>query len=248
MKEVIVKTEGHNGTQFPEHAMAHTLFDNLPDIFELGPASHNHFGIWHAKAVAPEDDFEFFKGAQVRENGKYIEIDVWGEAANLPFEDNSQDVSMSSHADEHFPNLFKTFEERTRVLRNGGYVFMILPQRDALPSDAGRPLSTYKDVKRAYDENWTPDTAPADVVEKAGGNRGHYWVFTSDSLKEIIDRWSEVSGNQWELFYEEDPDKKVGNGFLLVYKVIKPEPVVEPVAEEPEPPVVKPKPAPKPKK
>lgn len=221
LRETVVKETGHNGLQFKQHDAAHLLLDSLHGL-ELGPSSHNSFGLEGSSSIAPPDDFSFYKDGQVFQNGKYIETDIIGEADAIPVDDDSQDYILSSHVFEHVPNPFKALDEAARVLKSGGYWFAIIPQRDALPSDAGRELSTYEELLEAFRQGYTPTTMPAERTTAAGGPRGHYWVYSAWSLKAIIKQYSEYSPTKWELFYEEDPDKKVGNGFCLVYKIIKP--------------------------
>lgn len=224
LRETVVKETGHNGLQFREHDAAHLLLDGLTGL-ELGPSSHNAFGLEGSSSVAPPDDFDFYKDGQVYQNGKYIETDIPGEADSIPIASDSQDYILSSHVFEHVPNPFKAFIEWGRVIRSGGYVFMIVPQRDALESDRGRELSTFEEIMDAFANDYNPKTMPKERTMAAGGPRGHYWVYTKESLKEIIKLWSDSyapKGVKWELYYEEDPDKKVGNGFCLVYKIMKP--------------------------
>jgi hypothetical protein len=46
--------------------------------------------------------------------------------------------------------------------------------------------------------------------------RGHYFVYTPESLRDLM-QWSTGSGKYGlELIASEDPDMKVGNGFTLV--------------------------------
>ena len=42
--------------------------------------------------------------------------------------------------------------------------------------------------------------------------RAHYWVFTAQSLKNIIHDFCEDYRMDWTLVAEENPDKKVWNG------------------------------------
>ncbi len=98
---------------------------------------------------------------------------------------------------------------------------MIVPQRDALESDKVRPLTTVDDWLWASGgvtvDTWN-ELRPNDPVHR----RGHYGVYSSDSLKELIEHFF---NGFLELVAFEDPDKKVSNGFCLVYQVHKPAPV-----------------------
>lgn len=236
LRETVVKTEGHNGLQFKDHDLAHRLLDNLHGL-ELGPSSHNSFHLEGSLSVAPDDDFEFYKAGQVDQNGKYVEIDIRGEAGNIPVADDSQDYVLSSHVIEHIPNLLAALLELIRVTKNGGFLFSIIPQRDALNSDVGRPLTTYSELKEAYEKNFTTETIPAERTKAAGGVRGHYWVFSLPEFKQIIELFNAEYlaplGYNLKIVESEDPDKKAGNGFTTVYQVLKAA-IPEGVARTPE--------------
>lgn len=199
--------------RFKLHQPTLELLDELEGI-EIGGAAHNTFGV-NALNVAPMEEFEFYAQAQ-RDMGNDplpIDIDAW--ADDIPVDDSSVDFVLSSHVIEHIPNLFSAFVEWNRIVRDGGYIVMIAPLPDALESDAGRPLTTYKDLKAAFDE----ERSLSDI------SKSHFWVFDCDRLKTIISKLGRKSGERpalkWELVGEEEKDSKVGNGFWLAYKVHK---------------------------
>ncbi|MEZ4667835.1 MAG: methyltransferase domain-containing protein [Anaerolineae bacterium] len=143
----------NRGLTFRDHALAHELLDGKIGI-EFGAASHNPFHLVGSVNVAPEEGDAFYKGEQIRMNGQYAKVDFYGEADNVisMFGINSQDYVISSHVLEHLPNPFKAFIEWHGVLRDGGYVFMIVPQRNALEADAGRELTTYAELAEVHDK------------------------------------------------------------------------------------------------
>jgi SAM-dependent methyltransferase len=225
------------GLPFKEHALAHQLLDGKEGI-EIGGSSHNSFGLAGSINIAPKDGFEFYKQAQIDLVGTFAEVDIWGTAEDMPeIPDHSQDYVISSHVFEHLPNPLKALREWVRVLKDGGIIFMIVPQRDALPSDKGRTLSKVEDIIQADENNVTPDNWDYKNNYVPGGRMGHYWVYTPDTLKALMDYFDHMQGTTLkipglELVAEEDPDQKVKNGFCLVYKVnkqaITPEPQKKP--------------------
>jgi ubiquinone/menaquinone biosynthesis C-methylase UbiE len=48
----------------------------------------------------------------------------------LPFKDSTLDYVLSSHVIEHFFDPMKALKEWDRVIRPGGYIFLIVPHRD----------------------------------------------------------------------------------------------------------------------
>lgn len=219
--------EKNMGLQFKEHDLAHKLLDGKTGV-ECGAAMHNSFGLAGSVNVAPKDDYAFYKEYQVSFSGGYAEVDHFAEADNMPFEDDSQEYVISSHAVEHFPDMIGAFREWNRVLKDGGIVFMIIPLRNADANDVHRPLSTLKEITQAHLQRWTPDTIPEGTPAAATSRRGHYWVLTPDIVRAAVDS----SNLKWTEIAHEDVDSKVGNGFTLVYQVSRSNPIPVHAKEE----------------
>jgi SAM-dependent methyltransferase len=223
IRETIVDPKGGRKIRFNEHKLAHELLDGLQGL-ECGASSHNSFNLPGSRNVAPLDDFDFYArdngpSSQVGMCGAYVEIDIPAEAHDIPVEDNSQDYVISSHVFEHFPNPIQVLIEWRRIVRDGGYVFMIVPLRDALDSDKARPISTIEQINAAYDADVTVDTWNEVFPDESHvARRGHYFVYTPELIKQMVEA---VDGDYWELVAEEPMDTKVGNGFTLVYKISK---------------------------
>lgn len=188
--------------KFPLHQKTLDLLKGLEGI-EIGAAAHNPFGV-NSKNVAPKANYEFYSKEQIEIAGVAADIDIDGLADAIPIPDHSVDFVLSSHVVEHLPDLVAAFNEWSRVIKPGGYVVMIVPQRDALKSDARRELSTLEEVLAAQGR-------------KSGGPKTdkHHWVFTSASLVSIIEKLD----LGWTHIGTEDPDSKVRNGFWLAYRV-----------------------------
>lgn len=208
------------GIIFPDDPMAHRYLDGLQGI-EIGAAAHNPFNLKGSTSVGLMEidpiDFDFFADQQTQLCGMYALIEIDAEAHELPLPNGSQDYVITSHVIEHLPNPIRTFMEWNRVLKVGGYVYMIFPKRNALPSDVNRPISTIAEFTRAAQENWTIDTVPADVMKNVPGQRrGHYWVFTLPSMLELLDTAATLCGFKWTLIDMKETDMKVGNGHVVV--------------------------------
>ena len=147
-------------------------------------------------------------------------VDIWAMADSIPVPSGSEDFIISSHVVEHLPNLVATFLEWDRIVRDGGYIFMIVPLHGALPADAVRPLTTLDHFVECHRRGWNLETHPIDGVP--GGRLGHYHTFTPDSLTDLVD-WMGTEGLcRWELVAREDVDSKVGNGFTLAFRIKHP--------------------------
>jgi ubiquinone/menaquinone biosynthesis C-methylase UbiE len=144
-------------------------------------------------------------------------VDVWAAADGLPLADQSEDFVLSSHVVEHLPNPVAAFIEWHRVVRDGGYVFMIVPIKGVLPEDGPRELTTLDELIGCYRKGYTVESHPLDGVP--GGRMGHYHTFTPDSLTDLVDWMRERGLCDWTLVAREDVDSKVGNGFTLAFRV-----------------------------
>jgi glycosyltransferase involved in cell wall biosynthesis/SAM-dependent methyltransferase len=200
---------------FREHALAHQLLNDLTGL-EIGAAAHNPFGL-RTRNVALSDANEFYAEHSREEIIVPAAVDIWAAADNIPVPDRSEDFIISSHVVEHLPDLIAAFIEWDRILRDGGYVFMIVPLKGALPADESRELTPLSHFEEDYKQKITLDTHPTDGVP--GGRAGHYHTFTPDSLLEVVHFMCQTGLCEWALVAREDIDTKVGNGFTLVFKV-----------------------------
>ena len=200
---------------FREHGLAHLLLDGLEGL-EIGAAAHNPFGLRTRNVALPEAD-EFYAEHSRQEIIVPAAVDIWASADNIPVPDRSEDFIISSHLVEHLPNLIEAFVEWDRILRDGGYVFMIVPLKGALSADESRKLTPLSHFVEDYNQKITLDTHPTDGVP--GERAGHYHTFTPDSLLEVVHFMRQKGLCAWALVAREDVDTKVGNGFTLVFKV-----------------------------
>ena len=204
---------------FPEHWLAHELLDGLTGL-EIGAAAHNPFGL-KTRNVASAEGADFYAEEQRAMGVDPAPVDIWAMGDRIPVPDRSEGFILSSHVLEHLPNVIGAFIEWDRIVREGGYVFMIVPLKGALPQDADRELTPLAHFIECYRQGWNLDTHPTDGVP--GGRMGHYHTFTPDSLTDVVDWMRSNRLCDWELVAREDVDSKLGNGFTLVFRVRHPE-------------------------
>jgi SAM-dependent methyltransferase len=200
---------------FPEHRLAHELLDGLRGL-EIGAAAYNPFGL-RTRNVATREGYEFYVEEQRAMGVDPAPVDIWAGADAIPVPDQSEDFIISSHVVEHLPDVIGAFLEWNRIVRDGGYVYMIVPLKGALPQDAGRELTPLDHFVECHRRRWTLDTHPTDGVP--GGRMGHYHTFTPDSLTDVVDWMCDQGLCAWDLVAREDVDSKVGNGFTLAFQV-----------------------------
>jgi hypothetical protein len=202
--------------KFPEHRLAHSLLDGLRGL-EIGAASHNPFGL-RTRNVAPREDYQAYANAQQQQmSERPAPVDIWATAEAIPVPDDSEEFIVSSHVVEHLPNVIAAFREWDRIVRSGGYVFMIVPLPGALPADVGRPVTTLEHIIDDFRDDATLDTHSTDGV--SGGRMGHYHVFTPTALLAVVQWMNDQGLTDWELVAREDVDSKVGNGFTLAFRI-----------------------------
>ena len=207
---------------FRESQLAHQLLDGLEGI-EIGPAAHNPFGLKTRSvgltAQADAHDFAYYEKMQLENCGAVAPIDIAGDAADLPLPENSTDFVIHSHVWEHLPNTLRALDEWVRVVRPGGFIFAIVPKRDADPADRQRPLTALAELERHYEQRTTYEDR---IPEMCGPSRGHYTVFSPELLQEIGSWFNRT--HAWaalELVAFHETDDKVNNGHAIVWKVKK---------------------------
>lgn len=121
--------------------------------------------------------------------------DFQGEAASLPFKSNSLDYVASSHVLEHVANPIKALAEWHRVLRPGGIIYMIVPDRrytwdharaltpidhffDDFRSETTSVDGTHIDdfVGNVDWSTYSPSTSPEKVSEAKENLKNTYWA------------------------------------------------------------------------
>lgn len=185
-----------------KHATA--LLSGLKGI-EIGGSAHNQFCLDTINVDRIDTDhpeFANYAAEQMRLCGEVMPVDVVAPGDNLPFADKSFDFVISSHVIEHFYDPIAALKEWERVARK--YIYIICPQRDALPSDVDKPLTTIADFK---------------IRKLTGSNEGmtdeHHSRWTSKTFVKMCNHWG------FKVIDVVDPDDKVGNGFTVVIDVSK---------------------------
>ena len=214
-------TPSNRGLRFQESPLAHQFLDGLKGL-EIGAAAHNPFGL-QTKNVGltrelDVEDFDFYRASQIQMCGEWARIDIPASAEDIPVRDSSQDFVLSSHVWEHLANPLGALEEWCRVVRPNGYILAIVPKRDAEPTDHGRPITPIEEHIKHYELRSThPARALAAELPMI-----HYSVFSPESLRAIAD-WYNAAHLDTQLtevsFLE--TDDKVGNGHLILWRVLK---------------------------
>jgi len=204
----------------PQSQLAHQLLDGLHGL-EIGGAAHNAFGLNTKNVGITEEmephDYKVYKEHQIAFCREWMPIDIPGYADAIPVEDNSQDFVIHSHVWEHLPNPLGSLEEWVRVVRPGGYIYAIVPKREAI--DAHREVTP---IQRYILHYLLDSPSHARALLENEVNRGHYTVFDGATLQDV--------GIWFNLYHDDavleqvayqETDDKGGNGHAIVWQVVK---------------------------
>lgn len=193
---VIKKLPGYKFA-YTESALAHYLLDGLRGI-EIGGSIHNPFGL-STLNVDYTDDLTVFKRHEISSHKSYLPVDIVASGDDLPFKDNSIDFVISSHVIEHFYDPIKTIKEWWRVVRPGGYVYIIAPHKERT-FDRDRPRTTLEELIERHEHPNPPEV----------DHHGHYSVWITEDFVQLCHHYG------WPIVAVQDIDDKVGNGFTVV--------------------------------
>lgn len=183
--------------KFRESALAHQYLDGKRGL-EIGGSSHNPFGL-NTRNVDYTPDDNQYKKMESANVGSVLPVDILASGDNIPVPDESEDFIVSAHVIEHFPDPIKTLKEWYRIIRPGGYIFMIVPHKE-----------------RTFDKE-LPHTILQELIDRHEGRieakpniNDHYSVWITEDMVELIKYLG------WNIIEVQDIDDKVGNGFTVV--------------------------------
>lgn len=184
-----------------QSVMAHQYLDGLRGI-EIGGSASNAFGLTTLNVDYCSDLDTVFKKEEVRLCGTALPVDVVARGDVLPFRDNSTDFVISSHVVEHFFDPIRALEEWHRVVRPGGFIFIIAPHKERT-FDLEKPRTPLNELlARHTGEIASPDT---DLHR-------HYSVWVTEDLLELCLHLDLVVVDLLDM------DDKVANGFTIVLR------------------------------
>ncbi len=189
--------------KFKESLLAHKLLDGLEGI-EIGGSAHNPFGL-NTRNVDYTDKMDtVFKKAELEMCGEALPVDIVAPGDDLPLEDSSVDFVISSHVMEHFPDPIKALKEWHRVVRPGGFIFVVAPNKNRI-FDKDRERTTLAELIERHKTGKCPYNPDAEHCS--------FWI--TEDFVELIN-WL-----KWPIVAIQDVDDKVSNGFTVVILVEK---------------------------
>ncbi len=204
--------------KFPESAFAHKYLDGLGSGVEIGGSAHNDYGLPDCINVDYTDDMTtVYKDEERKHYGEAKAVDVVSEGDILPLDwADHFDYLLNSHVIEHMPDTIGCIEEWHRVVKPNGLILFVVPNRDSCEaSDKAMPYVTMAELFEDYRIGHTVLTHPVYPGKRV---RDHYHQWNKRLFVEMLTRFFST---RLEILDTLDPDDKVGNGFMVVVRVIK---------------------------
>ncbi|WP_052768097.1 methyltransferase domain-containing protein [Brachyspira hyodysenteriae] len=122
---------------------------------EIGGASFSDFGInaVNINIVSNIDntEYNYEDSEEYKWMGYLKDVNFICNGNQLPFKDNSVDFVFSSHVIEHFYDPISALLEWNRVVKNGGYIFLIIPHKERT-FDKDRKRTTLEELINRHKE------------------------------------------------------------------------------------------------
>ena len=208
--------------KFKESEIVHKWLDSWAELgqgLEIGGSAHNPFGIKNCLNVDFTSYMDtIYKLEEIKLCDEALPVDIVAFADSLPFASNSINYLVNSHVFEHQYNPIKCLLEWHRILKPNAPIASIIPHWNELKSDEDKGVSTVLDQLEDYYNEMTADShklGPCDDIY------GHYHTYSLESFLDLIKLINILFQQKFEILETQDPDDKVGNGFLVVIKVIK---------------------------
>lgn len=186
--------------KYQESKMAHKYLDGLLGL-EIGGSAHNSFGLNTKNIDYTDSPNTIYKLEETKLCGEYMPVDIVAYGDNLPIPDKSVDFVINSHVLEHFFDPIKALEEWYRVIKDGGYIFMIVPHKERM-FDKNKNRTTLQELIDRHEGR----------VEVDNNFEKHHSVWITEDLIELINYLG------WKIVFYQEIDDKVGNGFTIVIK------------------------------
>lgn len=222
-----------------DSALAHKYLDGLHGV-EIGGAAHNPF---HIRGSINVDYTANEAEIQSNWSSKSVDpmpVNLVANGDDLPFKDSTIDYVLSSHVIEHFFDPIKTLKEWIRVVKPGGYIFIIAPHKERT-FDKYRPITPIAELSERhsgllkvsdYAENEKCDKNNTQFAKESKeecvivlkdkslpgyknfkeDDHHHWTVWNTESFLELC-KYLKLNVVEFQ-----NVDDKVGNGFTIVIK------------------------------
>ncbi len=220
-------------------ALATKYLENLHGI-EIGASTQNSFRLKRAINV----DFSDEQGGLWQSSAcEPAVVNIVALGDDLPFKDNTLDYVLSSHVIEHFFDPVKALREWHRVVKPGGYLFIIAPHKERT-FDKPREVTPVSELMDRADgririTDYARPTFDANGQAMGGSMDRPVQLLIRDKKNQALEKgwkyyeaddhhhWSVwrtadfvelVKHLNYKIVEVQDIDDKVGNGFTVVIR------------------------------
>lgn len=167
-------------------------------------------------------------------------VNVLASGDDLPFKDGVFDYVFSSHVIEHFFDPIRAIKEWHRVIRDGGYVFLVIPHRERT-YDKNREHSHVEELMERHQKaishrDYVRRTTDERARHESASDKGHHRLVRHNDVPagwerfEVPDHehhWSVwdtgtfldlCRHNNWKLEEYKDIDGYTGNDFTIILR------------------------------
>lgn len=172
---------------------------------EIGAASYRDFGL-NTLNVDINDNQKVdtvYRKRQLELTGKVSKVDFVAPGDELPFNDSFWDFVLTSHVLEHFFDPIKALKEWHRVVKDGGYICLILP-----------------DKRKTFDKK-RERTALNELIDRHANQvsnseiAAHHNVWVMEDVLELCKYLN------YDVVEYRETDTKVKDSFIIMVKVSK---------------------------
>jgi SAM-dependent methyltransferase len=148
---------------------------NLPMVFE------NEVQITYIDNNSQEELQKIFPEIDYPQLGKVV---IGNSDDPLNLESDSHDFLVSAHVIEHLKNPFKSLEHWCKVVKEGGYLYIIFPNRNDC-FDKGRPYTTVSHLAEEYTLDNKSDPMKQNLINHL---REHYGNADFKGKEHLMDK------------------------------------------------------------
>lgn len=177
---------------------------NLHGI-EIGAASYRNFGL-NTLNVDINDNRNVetvYCKRQLELTGYVSKVDVVASGDDLPFKDSFWDFVLTSHVLEHFFDPINALKEWHRVVKDGGYICLILPDK----------RKTFDKERECTTLNELIDRHANKVLNSEISAHHNVWV-----MQDVLELCKYLN---FEVVEHQEIDTKVKDSFIVMVKVSK---------------------------
>ena len=193
----------------PKSALITKYLGELYGI-EIGRGAQRDYGL---NTLNVDGEFhDIFNEEQVKFGAvSPAKVDIVADASSIPLADSTQSFIFSSHVFEHLVDPIAALIEWYRLVKNKGYVAIVIPNMSATKEDSAHGLSTLGEIIVLYQSEVKMDT----------NHLAHITVWSLESMRVLLAYGKSKGYWNYNEVASADPDDHTGDGFAIILEVVK---------------------------